>query len=161
MKKTFLKIGLLISCLFTVGCNTIKNGKFYTLADAYSYGFFGRDALLNIAYNWNGGKNINDEDFIPKPASLDDLDEITIRSIKESHAKRLRIRFNDDSMEIDLDYIDILFLGEYNNCYVVRLRNPRYEIVDPLPPIDVTIDGVTFLQFFDGYPNGIDVWKEV
>ena len=146
MKKIIKFIMLLIIILLLESCNTSKiSAKFYSLEEAYEIKLISKDDLINIAFYYNGEKQINDDSIsISKKYELTDEESL---KIKRAHANRLEDRFNDIVESIDINFIYIkAFYGKYNNCYAVHITD-RYSSIDIYIEELHLIDGVVFENF--------------
>ena len=157
MKNILKKLSafIIFFCLFfTVGCNNKEYGRFYSIKEAYESELIDKNDLLNIAYYYNGNKNINDVDFdiIPIDESLltDDIE----KKIKKDHLKRIE----DDVIDSSIDGVYLLdYLGTYNDCHIIKVRDKYRKIDIYYEPLYI-IDGVEFENF--GFP-GIEIWIEI
>lgn len=157
MNKVKKHISILL-CAFGIvsltGCNN-DIGEFYSLAEAYNNGYITRNDLLNIAYYYNNETNVNDETFVPKEISVNDLSKKTLKAIKNTYL--VTILKNDSKATLDGVHLNKYF-GKYGDCVSLNMKDD-YTCYDLLPPIEeYVIDGVKFLNYIDG-PYGITVWK--
>ena len=142
---SFFCISILSSC-----AKDYEIGNFYTLSKAFYKGYINHQDLLNIAYYYNGEKNVN-EDFELKEVNQSDLDEYTINSIIYSHYEEKR----EDSITIDeIEITD--YYGTYNGAVCVVVFDNT--LVDILVFEEYFIDGVKFLDFVPGFPHGPEIW---
>ena len=153
VKTLFLTFTLSI-CISTTGCNAY--GTFYKLSEAYEKGFLCRDDLLNIAYYYNGEVNINDSGFVPKEVLDDQLDNSTINQIKHAHYWRIR----KDYANITIDQITInSYCGTYGKNVVIRVWD-KCRKIDIRTYDEYEIGNVKFLNFVNGDPFGLEVWRK-
>ncbi len=141
------------------GCNNQNDSKcFLSLEEAYYNGYLSRSNLLNIAYYYNGKKNINDSEFEPQAISKNDLDEATVQNIKETHLKRVKKEYNVPTATIDTIKISGYF-GIYKDSVVVIMSCSILKF-DLSFEDEHVIDDIRFLNYRSKYPGGIEVWRE-
>lgn len=150
-----MRKNILLLCLLSLGIisscgKNYEIGQFYTLSKAFYKGYINHQDLLNIAYYYNGEKNVN-EDFELKEVNQSDLDEYTINSIIYSHYEEKR----EDSITIyEIEITD--YYGTYNGAVCVVVFDNT--LVDILVFEEYFIDGVKFLDFVPGFPHGPEIW---
>lgn len=149
---------LLVTIFFLILASSCVKGKiegeFYNIEDAYEQKFLTRDDLLNIAYYYNGSKNINDSDFVPKEVSINELSKSVSNSIKRTHLKRIQEYVENGKIEkVHISH----YFGKYGKCIVLTIYD-EYIKIDPLIVPEYVIDGVKFLNFSNGSPAGVEVF---
>ena len=151
-------VTLSMSMFMLVGCK--KEGKIYTLEEAYEKGLIDKDDAMHMAYflNGSGTVRIENEDgtsrmleFTPtisKP-KLTDLNEGTKEDIVRAYYNKYKKTFDEylayyqenhpGLFSNALEFIDgvIGYLGKYNGAYVVGIQS-----ILPTPAFRVVIDGV-------------------
>lgn len=146
---SFFCISILSSC-----AKDYEIGNFYTLREAFSKKYINHQDLLNIAYYYNGEKNIN-EDFEVKEININDLDEYTMNSIIHTHYESMKDEY--DYLKIPVEEIEIAkYYGTYNEAVCVVISGTVS--CDLLTYEEYIIDDVKFINFVNGYPVGLEVW---
>lgn len=142
MKKTITLFLLIISVFLIQSCNNMNNlGTFYSLEEAYEMKLISKEDLINIAFYYNGEKQINDSSISIKEKI--DLTETQEQKIKNAHADRLK----DITDNIDLNLVYIKeYYGQYNNCYAVYIVD-YYRAIDVYTIDEYVIDGVKFKDY--------------
>lgn len=142
MKKTITLFLLIISVFLIQSCNNMNNlGTFYSLEEAYEMKLISKEDLINIAFYYNGEKQINDSSISIKEKIK--LTETQEQKIKNAHADRLK----DITDNIDLSLVYIKeYYGQYNNCYAVYIVD-YYRTIDVYTIDEYVIDGVKFKDY--------------
>jgi len=142
-------VALSISMFMLVGCK--KEGKIYTLQEAYDMGLIDRDDLMHISYFLrNDGKvsirNANGEieriEFTPKidKPKLSDLDEKIKEDMKDAHYRKHK-DFFDGLKNPKIDRV-VGFLGKYKKAYAVTIQSTLDKITGVI--IREEVAGVLF-----------------
>jgi len=111
--------------------NMLERGVYYSLTDAYEYGFLTRENIMSIAY-YDSGKvseqkedKIVDLDFIPE-MSIPELDEEIEYSLKVAYYKNNRDEFISEGYSSEASAVKQIkitqFFGCYNGSYVVKME---------------------------------------
>ncbi|MDE6411017.1 MAG: hypothetical protein K2L02_00575 [Clostridia bacterium] len=101
----------------------IPNKSFYTLTDAYKYGWFNEEDAKSIAYYHNGGREGNEEvmgeDFTPQPKTPQALDKDHDLEIRQDY---FNTRFGKNNpYNNTVDEIGYRYYGCYNSHAVVKI----------------------------------------
>lgn len=145
MKKILIAlIAVAISLAVLTGCapdggtngnqNADNGGEFYTLREAYNYGYLTQNDLKGIAYYVNNGETHSElsEDYI-------------VNSIKESAAKAMREREIQPNADAKAEGFTIVgYYGNYSSYYVVRVSNEYDLFPTDVPNEWEEIGGVDF-----------------
>lgn len=101
----------------------ISNKYFYTLTDAYKYGWLTKEDAKSIAYYHNGGiegnESVMSKNYTPKPKTPEVLDEKNDLAIRQDYFNK---RFGKNNpYNYTLDEIRYIYYGCYNNYAVVNI----------------------------------------
>lgn len=144
----FTVLLFLSSCSFN---KTKSNGRFYSLEDAVENGFINKEDLWNIAYYYNGNRNVNDEIFKIKDKNPSSLSDEIKNQIKLTHLERI-IKENPKT---ELQGIKIKqYYGNYNG-YIAVVVKDSYRVIDILIEEEYIVDDIKFLNFT--FP-GLEIW---
>lgn len=139
-----LAMALSMSMFMFVGCK--KEGKIYTLEEAYEKGLIGREDVLHVAYFVTGGnyiwkikengkeEEVTFETNMKKPL-LSDLDDKICLEMRKAFYKRhkeeidksynsIKDMGHGNSMDEPLDMVGSVvdYHGKYNGYYVIRIE---------------------------------------
>ena len=141
----------------------IQKGAFYSLQEAYEKGFLTREDLRHIAYFKDGkleelrGETIVSVEFTPKtPKPM--LDEKTEEYLKRAYYQKNEKLFKSiEKYGYSIsDIIFTIYLGKYNDCYVVEMKSP---IIDTDCGIyQYSVGNIMFDWWGDNCY--IEVWRE-
>lgn len=146
---------LLFMVLLFLSCcsfNSIEsNGRFYSLEDAVENGFINKEDLWNIAYYYNGNKNVNDEIFEIKDKNPSSLSDEIKNQIKLTHLERII----EENPKAEIEGIEVKqYYGSYNGYIAVFVKD-NYRVIDILIEEEYIVDGIKFLNFT--FP-GLEIW---
>ena len=146
MKKTIYIVVLIIFSLLITGCkkgeNSIREGIFYTLSEAYNNNIIDKDDLINIAYYYNGKRNINDQTVEIKSLDWEKFNDDVILAIKYNY-----YLYNSDYFDNYRNITIREYYGSYNDTYCVMMES--YCVAGDVLFYDLEIDGVKFEEFTD------------
>ncbi len=133
-----------------------KKGEFFSLQEAYDFGYIDLDDLKSMAYYLNEGKDM--EGITPKPIEPSELDEQTRADIKETEVRYLKMQHDwDDDVSVDNITINAYF-GTYNGLIAVIVDDDYYSYMNlevvSWPKI---VAGVIFN--YKGSSKSIVLWK--
>lgn len=160
---TVLMMGL---CLFC-GCNEIDEGfkepeiedkPFYTLTEAYNYGWLTQEDLKSIAYYHNGGRAHNEEimsdTYEPMPKTPEVLNEETTLAINEAYYDMHASQSYDHTI-ISIEDVGFIYYGTYHDCVVIKIGYKGMAVSEAVR--EEKIGGVTVF-----YPElwFLSVWRQ-
>lgn len=130
MKKVIAFILSVVSVVITafalVGCTnneTLEDGKFYTVTEAYEKGYLTREQVMSIAYYHNGGRSHNEEimseNYQPLPQTPKKPSEETDKFIKNSfYNSEYWNQYSDSCTKEDIFYT---YYGTYDKAIVLKI----------------------------------------
>lgn len=126
-------------CLFC-GCGEIppqiEEKPFYTLAEAYNYGWFTKKEIKKIVNMFN------------EPINLDELDGNILETVKQNYCEEIKQTIDPKTEELMFPYAKvediqrIEYYGEYNDCYCFRIWHPYADAADV--ELEKTVAGITY-----------------
>ncbi len=149
MKKLIAFILSVVSVVITafalVGCTnneTLEDGEFYTVTQAYEKGYLTREQVMSIAYYNNNGCRGNEEimveDYQPLPKIPEELRKETDKAIINSfYNSQFWERYEEHFKKTDIFYE---YFGTYDNAIALKV-SVNGEAVS-LPMWEEKIDGV-------------------
>ena len=166
--RSFMLVVLLISFLAGIimalgiaGCDKnieIEEKPFYTLEEAYSYGWLTKEDLKSIAYYLNGGRGNNEElmseTYQPLPKTPEALDDETKLEIKQAYGQW---KFPDEDWSDFPPDPFYPYYGCYHDCVVISFSLAAGSPVAPGISWETEIGGVTFCY---SYTNTLYVWRQ-
>ena len=135
----------------------MREEDFYTLWEAYRFGWLTQDDLKSIAYynhNRSGNEDIMDKDYTPMPKTPEELDDETKLKIIQAYYKWY-LPEKDLPSVAPADFYP--YFGCYHNCVVIKLNRFPHITAEPGIEIKYTVGGV---EFCESYSMGLFVWKQ-
>ncbi|MDE6411278.1 MAG: hypothetical protein K2L02_01925 [Clostridia bacterium] len=146
-------------CLFC-GCNDpeeIEDKPFYTLEEAYKYGWLSKNDLKSIAYYHNGGRKGNEgvmsKNYTPKPKTPEVLDDATTMAIKQAYYDVHTAKGYLPT--ITLDEVGFRYYGWYNGCAVIKIGYRNMPVSDVL--VEEKVGGIKVSYSEDWV---LSVWRQ-
>lgn len=157
--KIFIALILAIVTVFCVaGCNTVT-GTFYTLQEAYEYGYLTKMDIKDICYYRFGevweGEDLNSEKWVKventSTQSSSDLDKKIENKIKKTYYKLNEDRFysKNEGKIGGVDDLTVRFFGEFNNSYVVVIDCSLWNYGASVTPMLVA--GIAWWESGEGF----------
>ena len=130
---------------------------FYTLWEAYKFGWLTQADLKSIAY-YHSGRSGNEaiipKDYTPIPKTPEVLDDETQLKIIQAYYKW---QFPEEDLPSVPPATFYPYYGCYNHCVVIQLFR-RPDVADEHEPvIHYTVGGV---EFNESYSGGLFVWRQ-
>ena len=135
---------VLCLCLFC-GCESVEveEKPFYTLEEAYHYGWLKKSDLKSIARLYNNREPIDNAE----------LDSETTLAIKEAYCDSHNSKGYSNT--ITVEQVGFAYYGWYHDCAVIRIYYYNMPVADVV--WDETVGGVT-MHHTDGL--GLSVWRQ-
>ena len=119
-------------------------GTFYDLEDAYENGWLDEEDLKSIAceyYNWYF--NYEENPYSGMYTSTEELTDKMETELKQAYLKQVVGLSNGDRSRVKIYH----YYGTYNGNVVVDISS-NYVFIDPAPPVDTSIGGVIFKEYW-------------
>ena len=135
----------------------IAEENFYSLEDAYHYGWLTKKDMKSIAYYHNGGREGNEKvmgkNYTPMPKTPEVLDDETTLAIKKAYCDWYNSKGNWDSTTVEKVWF--AYYGWYHDCAVIRIGYDGMGVTTVV--WEEKIGGVT-VHYTDGL--GLSVWRK-